>query len=192
MCSQSFILKEYLTKIESSILSILERPSRKNAELDILSIPQEQKILNNALHLKQIQMKYGEIWQTVLGEYDGFTNLKTGHPSGLDIMSTSRKLIIELKNSYNTDNSSSKRANLDKLAAFKKLNEDYTAIYGVINEKHDKNEKNFGCVKTIIHNDIPILYYSGDKLFELLLGNDSHVIINKVIEIVQAYKLKNI
>lgn len=178
-----FHLDHYLTKIETSIITILDRPAKKNATFDLLSLPDEQKILDSALHLKQIQMKYGEIWQTVLGDYDSFTNLKTGHPSGLDIMSTSRKIIIELKNSYNTDNASSRSANFDKLAEFKKINEDYTAIYGVINEKNNQ-----GKVKTYIHNDVPILYYSGDKLFEFLLGDHAEIVVNKVIEIVHNYK----
>lgn len=181
--SNQFHLGNYLAQIETSIISILERPSKKNATFDLLSLPGEQKILDSALHLKQIQMKYGEIWQTVLGEYDGFSNLKTGHPSGLDIMSTSRKIIIELKNSYNTDNASSRSANFDKLAAFKKLNDDYLAIYAVINEKGDE-----GKIKTYLHNDVPILYYSGDKLFNFLLGDDADIIVNKVIQTVHDYK----
>ena len=204
-----FNLDQYLNHIETLIHSILDRPSRKNAEFDLLSIPSEQKILNSALHLKQIQMKYGEIWQTVLGEYDGFVNLKSGHPSGLDIMCPSRKIVIELKNSYNTDNASSRRSNLDKLAAFVKKNKEYTAIYGIINEKHCKKrekdieddmendsnneivyERNEGTVKTILHNDVDILYYSGKRLFDFLLGDDAPIVVNKVINVVRDYKLK--
>jgi hypothetical protein len=74
-------------------------------------------------------MKIGEIWQEVLGNYQGYTNLKVGHETGLDILSDSKKVIIELKNRTNTDNSSSKKSNLDKLAKFKKNNPEYTCIY---------------------------------------------------------------
>lgn len=184
--NQSFHLGNYLTQIESSIISILERPCKKKATFDVLSMPGEQQLLDSALHLKQIQMKYGEIWQTVLGDYDGFSNLKIGHECGLDIISTSRKIVIELKNSYHTDNASSRSANFDKLASFKKMNNDYIAIYGVINEKGNE-----GKIKTYYHNDVPIQYYSGDKLFEFLLGEHADVIVNKVIETVHHYKQKN-
>jgi len=70
---------------------------------------------------KQRQMKIGEIWQEVLGNYNGCINLKIGHETGLDIISHTRKFAIELKNRTNTDNSSSKKSNLDKLAIFKKI-----------------------------------------------------------------------
>jgi hypothetical protein len=63
-------------------------------------------------------MKIGEIWQEVLGSYKDYLNLKTGHSSGLDILSHTNKVAIELKNRTNTDNSSSKKSNLDKLAIF--------------------------------------------------------------------------
>lgn len=78
-------------------------------------------------------MKIGEIWQEVLGNYKDFINLKIGHESGLDIISHKNKFIIELKNRTNTDNYSSKKANLDKLARFKKNNPEYKCIYGNIN-----------------------------------------------------------
>ena len=94
-------------------------------------------------------MKIGEIWQEVLGNYEGYTNLKSGHESGLDIISHNKKIAIELKNRTNTDNSSSKKSNFDKLANFKKKNPEYTCIYANINSdtkkknitRNDKNNK---------------------------------------------------
>ncbi|NBV25373.1 MAG: Eco47II family restriction endonuclease [Proteobacteria bacterium] len=68
-------------------------------------------------------MKYGEIWQMVIGNYHKFIDLKTGHTSGLDILSTERKIVIELKNRYNTDNASSRKTNLDKLYKYKIKND---------------------------------------------------------------------
>lgn len=82
---------------------------------------------------KQRQMKVGEIWQEVLGNYKGYVNLKTGHETGLDILSVNKKIAIELKNRTNTDNASSKKSNLDKLAKFKQANPDYVCIYANIN-----------------------------------------------------------
>jgi hypothetical protein len=42
-------------------------------------------------------MKIGEIWEETIGNYDGFIKLKIGNDTGLDIISKSRKIIIELK-----------------------------------------------------------------------------------------------
>lgn len=86
-----------------------------------------------ALKEKQGQMKVGEIWQEVLGDYNGYVNIKIGHETGLDILSSSKKIAIELKNRTNTDNASSKKSNLDKLAKFKQANPDYVCIYANIN-----------------------------------------------------------
>ena len=67
-------------------------------------------------------MKIGEIWEEAIGNYDGFIKLKIGNDTGLDIISKSRKIIIELKNRTNTDNHSSRKANMDKLVKFKNPN----------------------------------------------------------------------
>jgi hypothetical protein len=65
-------------------------------------------MLKIALKVIQRRMNYGKIWQCVLGNYYGFNDLKTGHETGVDILSVGRKILIELKNRTNTDNSSSR------------------------------------------------------------------------------------
>ena len=54
-------------------------------------------------------MNAGNIWQIVIGNYNTFEDLYTSHSSGCDVKSNTRKIIIELKNRYNTDNYSSKK-----------------------------------------------------------------------------------
>ena len=81
----------YYDNLELSIKNILLRPEREILTYDILDT--EKTIQNKLVALKEKQrhMKVGEIWQEALGSYDGFVNLKTGHESGLDILSHSKK-----------------------------------------------------------------------------------------------------
>ena len=134
-----------------------------------------------ALKIKQKQMKYGEIWQIVIGNYKTMENLGVGHSTGLDVIDRVKKEIFELKNRYNTDNSSSRKANFDKLVKFKQETPEYDIIYAVINEKKIlQSNKNTGIQKNIEHNGHIIKYLSGDKLFDHVFGDNSQEIITYV------------
>ena len=120
-------------------------------------------------------MNVGNIWQVVIGNYDKFEDLRQVHKTGLDIKSDSLKIIIELKNRYNTDNASAKKANLDKLCKFKKENPEWQCIYAIVNDKtkEGKNEK-------LLHNDFELTYLSGQKLMDFIFGKDKTHIIDNV------------
>ena len=45
-----------------------------------------------SLKEKQRQMKIGEIWQEVIGNYKDFINLGIGHETGLDILSNIKNI----------------------------------------------------------------------------------------------------
>jgi hypothetical protein len=96
----------------------------------------------------------------MIGNYDEFINLKNGHETGLDILSESKKIIIELKNRTKTDNHSSKKSNFDKLSKFKKENPEYKCIYATINDNTERKTMQ-GYIKKIIHNDVEIEHYVG-------------------------------
>ena len=78
-----FSLTKYLESLEESIKIILLRPQKNVLTYDILDT--EKDMADNLIALKQTQlkMKRGEIWQEVLGTYNGFINLKTGHETAL-------------------------------------------------------------------------------------------------------------
>jgi hypothetical protein len=185
MDNNNFNLENYLQNIKNKIQEILERPTKNDLPFDILDSEIDQQTSLNSLKTKQKQMKYGEIWQMVIGEYNTFTDLGVGHYTGLDILSEERKIAMELKNRYNTDNASSRKANLDKLVKYKKDHPDYECIYGIINEKNTE-----GYIKDIEHNNEKIKYYSGDKLFTLIFGDDKIEIIEFVKKCVNIYSNK--
>ena len=174
--SSQFQLEQYLQTIQNKIQEIFQRPSKEELPFDILDNEMDTQNLLISLRTKQKQMKYGEIWQMVIGNYDTFQDLRVGHHTGLDILSDERKIVIELKNRHNTDNASSRKSNFDKLAKFKNENPDYECIYGIINDKTIE-----GTIKEINHNNQTLKYYSGDKLFTYIFGNDKI----KVIEFIK-------
>lgn len=180
---QQFDLGVYLNQIRKLIDHLFSKPVKTSFQQDLFFLEEERLLLQQSLALKQFQMKYGELWQNVLGNYDQFENLGNGHPTGLDVLSRERKLIIELKNSWNTDNSSSRTHNYKKLSNFKKQNPEFTVIYGVINDKTLKGTK-----KNIYFEDTEILYLSGQTLFDFLLGENASVIVPQVIHLVKEKK----
>lgn len=181
-----FSVSKYLEIIETKIISILERPSKDRYIPDILDDEDDIRDKLISLRVKQKEMKYGEIWQTVIGEYQHFQDLGKKHKTGLDVISNHRKLIIELKNRYNTDNHSSRKTNFDKLAKFKITNPNFQPIYGIINDKTLE-----GNVKEIEHNNICIKYYSGNQLFRLIFGDDHDIIIRHMKKVIKEFTMKN-
>ena len=175
----TFDLTKYFELLGTNIQNILSRPEKDILTYDILDtdISKKNKLL--ALKEKQRQMKIGEIWQEVLGNYEGYINLKVGHSTGLDLLSHKYKVAIELKNRTNTDNASSKKSNFDKLANFKKNNPEYTCIYANINDINETKTLT-GTMKKIIHNDCEIIHYIGYEFIKFILKDNTQSIIQFV------------
>jgi len=181
-----FILSEYFEKMDTIIKNILLRPENDILTYDILDTEKSKKNKLLSLKEKQRQMKVGEIWQETIGNYYEFINLKIGHESGLDILSNTRKLAIELKNRTNTDNSSSKKFNLDKLSKFKKENPEYICIYANINADTEKKTLQ-GSNKTIIHNGVEIEHQVGYEFLTFIFGEKIEEIIEFIKNTIDKY-----
>lgn len=110
---------------------------------------------------KSISQYQGEFWQKLFGSHDGWTDLKIGHETKCDLIHNEKKLIIELKNKYNTMNSDSYSKVLDKLQLNSKNG--FTAILGIV---HDKKEE--GRIQELKNN---IKLISGSHLFETIYEN---------------------
>jgi hypothetical protein len=180
-----FNLTKYFERIEIIIHDILSRSESKIITYDILDT---ENMINDkliALKVKHYQMKIGEIWQEVIGNYDGFINLRNGHETGLDILSNNRKIIIELKNRTTTDNSSSRKTNLSKLAKFKRNNPDYMCIYANINA--DTREKTLGFNKKILHDGVEIEHYVGYEFLKFIFGENFEEIIEFIKNTINKY-----
>ena len=181
-----FNCADYLIILENIIKEIITRPEKDVLTYDILDTEKTKQNKLLVLKEKQRQMKVGEIWQEVLGTYDGFINLKIGHETGLDILSTTKKIAIELKNRTNTDNASSKKSNLDKLAEFKKNNPTYTCIYANINADTEKKTLN-GSIKKILHNGQELEHHIGYDFLRFILDTNTDEIIQFVKNTIDKY-----
>ena len=60
-------------------------------------------------HDKKASNRIGDFHQNLLGRVDGWVNLGRGHPTGMDLKKEDDTIWMELKNKYNTVNSSSLR-----------------------------------------------------------------------------------
>jgi hypothetical protein len=119
-------------------------------------------LAQDAHRMKNYQMLIGDFQQKIIALAQHCTNLHQGHATGLDVMGSCKQpFVIELKNRHNTDNSSARKANLDKLA--RQAEKGYMAIYGVINDPRPKQ-------KTIKHNGQNIYHMSGKHLSQFLYG----------------------
>ena len=173
-----FYLEKYLCKIDKIISDIFNSGKKDTLTYDILDIDtvHSEKYKKICKIERSRQMHIGQIWQEVIGNYKGYQNLGNGHASGLDIVSHSNKIIIELKNRTNTDNASARKTNLDKLAKFKLQNPDYSCIYGTINDSTLKKTTK-GFIKKIEHKNVEILHYMGRPLLELIFQDNTDRII---------------
>ena len=184
----NFNTKNYYKTLDKKIFQILSRPETKEISFDILNTPKTEKYQKIVLSGQQFKMKIGEIWQETLGNYNGYINLKSGHESGLDILSHENKIAIELKNRNTTDNSSSKVTNLKKLAQFKKNNPDYTCIYATINNNTEQGTyKPRYMIKMIQCDDVEIEHHNGYPFLKFILKDDTDDIITFLKETIDKY-----
>lgn len=70
-CTTTFCINTYLYKMDKIIRRILSRPENEIITYDILDTEKSIKNKWIALKERQRQMKVGEIWQEVIGNYDG-------------------------------------------------------------------------------------------------------------------------
>ena len=172
-------MMQYFETSKIGIGKIISRPENDTLTYDILDTEKSLKNKLTSLKEKQRQMKVGEIWQYMIGNYKDFVDLKIGHETGLDILSDTRKIIIELKNRTNTDNASSKKSNLNKLMNYKKNHPDYVCIYATINADTEKKTLQ-GSVKKIMHEGVEIEHHVGYAFLTFIFGEDTKSVIDFV------------
>jgi len=181
-----FDINVYFENMKNIIIKKIQKQENTILTYDILDTNKSIKNKLIALKERQRQMKIGEIWQEVLGNYDGFINLKNGHESGLDIISHTKKIAIELKNRTNTDNSSSKKSNLSKLSKFKKNNPEYRCVYANINDDTEIKTIN-GLSKKIMHDGVELEHQVGLQFIVFILGSNTEKIIEFVKNTIDEY-----
>ena len=143
--------------------------------------------LKIAYKIRQKQMKEGILAQRVIGNFIGWKDLGVGHSSGLDCCKKDNSIIMEVKNKYNTCNSGSLKAILDKLSKYKKKNPETRCVLAIVNPKLGDKK----LCKKITHNGVEIEIIQGKELFKLVFTvgniNYSELIIKIVKDYISKY-----
>lgn len=124
---------------------------------------------------KSISQNLGNLWQRILGNAPGWRDLAIGDASGCDIMHDEKKIYIEIKNKYNTMNSSSEESTIKKLLRQKEKG--YSAYVGIINGRPCAGGGTQRKTKAGIE------WLCGKDLFQVVYGAD---IMDYVMEEVRA------
>lgn len=171
----------YKSAIDSKIKSIVyaDRKSYQHKQTLLGNDSQEFiECLKTAHEVRQLLMKEGFIIQVAMGNFYGWIDLGSGHESGLDILKKDNSCIIEIKNSWNTCNSSSRKVSLDKLAQYKSDNPDTKCVFGIVNPR----DKCRNLTRKIFHNNQEIWIIQGTDLLKLIFMWREHDYSNYVIK----------
>jgi len=118
---------------------------------------------------KTINNKIGEFHQELLGKVNGWIDLGIGDETEIDLKKEDNTVFIELKNKYNTMNSSSEKTCREKLENIIEKYPNATAYWAYVINKNYKSENRVWNYKK--RQDERIRRISGDKLYEMITGD---------------------
>lgn len=118
---------------------------------------------------KTINNKIGEFHQELLGKVKGWVDLGVGDETEIDLKKEDNTIFIELKNKYNTMNSSSEKTCREKLEKVIEKYPNATAYWAYVISKNYKSECRVW--KYQQREDERIKRISGDKLYEMITGD---------------------
>lgn len=118
---------------------------------------------------KTINNKIGEFHQELLGKVDGWVDLGIGDETEIDLKKEDNTVFIELKNKYNTMNSSSEKTCREKLEKVIEKYPDATAYWAYVISKNYKSECRVW--KYQQREDERIKRISGDRLYAMITGD---------------------
>ena len=129
-------------------------------------------------HDKTASNRVGDFHQNLLGRVDGWVNLGRGHKTGMDLKNEDGSIWIELKNKYNTMNSSSLR---DTRFKCEELAEKYpdAKIYWayIVSQNYESFDKTWEYTdnkENVVHkvND-NIRNIAGEQVYTLVTGDET-------------------
>jgi len=118
------------------------------------------------------KMRIGKLWEEVILLY-GFEKLETG----LDLIHHERKIVIELKNSWKSDNFSGKQYKFYTLRNYKRDHPEYEVIYGCINDYIIRDYVNKDGVRIL----------TSDAFLGFIFGNQSEFVVNSLRSMISVY-----
>lgn len=160
------LLYRYKKKIRNLVIHKLNRCAKNYIHEDTILGDDSLENIKNleiAFKIRQKQMKEGDIAQIIMGNFIGWEDLGNKSKYGLDIRKLDNSIIMEIKNKYNTCNSGSQKAVLDKLSNYKRKFPNTRCVWGIVNPKHGKSSH------TIInYNGVDVEKIQGSLLLSLV------------------------
>lgn len=161
------------TSLEQLISNVID-PFSLLFETQLSSISMTDWIIDETQRQvqKSMQNAIGEFHEIVLGSVDGWENLGVGHATGLDFKNGSNTIFAEIKNKYNTLNSSSAAATAQKLAttAQNYLNATCYLVHIIRNTK-SPYDKLWLYKKQPYHERVRVI--SGDLFYALVTNREN-------------------
>lgn len=174
-----WVCEAYPSEIERTELDFLKETSVDyfkmlfdmfNGDLNVENWLKKEKLRQAD---KTVNNRIGDFHQMLLGKVDGWQDLGRGHKLGIDLKKSDDSVFIELKNKFNTMNSSSQSRCWDKLEAILEKYPKATAYWAYIISKHgDSGEKVWEYRRhgeTFVNNKIKVIW--GKNVYELVTGN---------------------
>src|SRR5438093_11043356 len=127
------------------------------------------KMAHKNTHFK---MRIGQMWEIVFTLF-GFQKL----PTGLDVINYDRKIIIELKNNWKTDNYSGKKFKFAALRNYKRDHPDFEVIYGCVNDFKIRDYINTDGVRVL----------TGHALLRHILAKDMEFVVETLQSLISDY-----
>jgi len=143
----------------------------------------DENILKTSHVLRITQMRIGKLWEKLFIIEAGFEKI----PVGLDLINRERKIVMELKNSYLSDNYKSKQITFKALADFKRANPEYMVVYANINGRTDK-----GVFRSFEHDEKELFEISGNELLKLVLGGNRYASVIESVREKLRFKFQNL
>ena len=159
--------------MENVINKILLKEIKPKLTNDIILTELFKKEILIANKYKIIQMRLGKIYEE-LAKFNEWVKVEK-----IDLININKKYAIELKSSTQTDNSSSRERNFDKLLEFKEKHSEYELFYLCIN--HTTKE----CQKIKLENEITFL--TGKHALEFLYGENYEEVISTIRKCVKDF-----
>ena len=119
---------------------------------------------------KSINNSIGTFHEEIL---DGIEGFEMGNLSGFDIKATDNTLFADIKNKYNTMNSSSAESLFQKLANYADTYKKAKCYWVQVLAKNSFNEKWYGEINGKEYSHSRVYKISGDQFYELLSGKEN-------------------
>ena len=165
-------MEALLSTVYAVATSELYEPYFPKVPNDIILNGFLDKALWDSALLKVLQMRIGHLWEMIATECFGWIKV-----TGIDLICPHRKIALELKNTDNTDNSSSKWRNINKLLEFRNFHPDYQLYYLGINNRNTKDGQCYCDASGIV-------FPTGEHALKVLFGDCAHEVVNVIRSVI--------